>query len=136
MDVENFTREVKPHHKRSKLTQFEQQIRELKNQGYSDMQVRDWLERSGITVSRQNVQKYIARHLKSQGMEPSPAIIDDTPKELATRQVSTVGLQPGTSRNIEDTKESPAARLQRLAMEQRDEAAKNHFSHDKTGNNH
>lgn len=140
MDVEDFTRKVKPHHKRSKLQKFETEIRDLKRQGYSDMQVRNWLEENGIKVSRQNVQKYIARHLADlnqvEGAAPStmpahpgggPAGGHQAPAEIKPVEQAASGADPH---------ESPAERIRRQAEEQRSDAEKTRFKHDKTGNNH
>lgn len=137
MDVDDYAREVKPHHKRSKLLAFREQIRALKQKGFSDMQVRDWLAQNGVQVSRENVRKFIKRHLvdvdesKSKDEQQSPEKIGQTEK----RQ----DLESGDNtkaKQIANTKESPAERLRRLAQEQRDEADSKRFSHDKTGNNH
>jgi len=136
MDVEDFTREVKPHRKRSRLTQFEKEIHDLKKLGYSDMQIRDWLEENGIKVSRQNVQKYIARHLKDLETEQHTGHANSTPTAPSTDQAAQLAPEPSTPTDTRETKESPAARMQRLAREQRDEAAQKQFRHDKTGNNH
>lgn len=134
MDVDEYAREVKPHYKRSKLLAFKDQIRELKHKGFSDMQVRDWLAQNGIQVSRENVRKFIKRHL----VDLDESMAEDKQKSPATNEtMQNVGNEnlPET-RQLENTKESPAERLRRLAQEQRDEADKRRFSHDKTGNNH
>jgi hypothetical protein len=58
MDVSEFEKQVKPSKKSSQLAPFKFQIFELKNKGYADWQVRDWLEKNGITVSRQAIQQF------------------------------------------------------------------------------
>lgn len=134
MDVDEYAREVKPHYKRSKLLAFKDQIRELKHKGFSDMQVRDWLAQNGIQVSRENVRKFIKRHL----VDLDESMAEDKQHAPATNgTMQNVGNKnsPETQQS-ENTKESPAERLRRLAQEQRDEADKRRFSHDKTGNNH
>ncbi len=139
MDVEDFTREVKPHHRRSRLEKFKTEIRSLKRQGYSDMQVRDWLAKNGLSVSRESVRKYIARHLNEQNPAPLAENVQANESPAASEQ----GQSPQPAKDAADEsghnsgmKESPAARLRRLAKEQRDEAAQTQFKHDKTGNNH
>ncbi|WP_075790644.1 hypothetical protein [Massilia putida] len=137
MDVDEYAREVKPHHKRSKLLAFKDQIRALKHKGFSDMQVRDWLAQNGIQVSRENVRKFIKRHLVDLDEN---AVKDE--QELSapvtnTEMVQDVGNEKSTeAQQATNTKESPAERLRRLAQKQRDEAERQRFSHDKTGNNH
>lgn len=135
MDVEDFTREVKPHHRRSRLEKFKAEISALKSKGYSDMQVRDWLAQNGITVSRENVRKFIKRHLKNLDNAPAleqPSETPATPEAIQGAQLATETSAPADSGAVE----SQAARLQRLAREQRNEAAQTQFKHDKTGNNH
>lgn len=134
MDVDEYAREVKPHYKRSKLLAFKDQIRELKHKGFSDMQVRDWLAQNGIQVSRENVRKFIKRHL----VDLDESMAEDKQQSPATNEtMQNVGNENSPeTQQPENTKESPAERLRRLAQEQRDEADKRRFSHDKTGNNH
>lgn len=134
MDVDEYAREVKPHYKRSKLLAFKDQIRELKHKGFSDMQVRDWLAQNGIQVSRENVRKFIKRHL----VDLDENMAEDKQQSPATNEtMQNFGNENSPeTQQLENTKESPAERLRRLAQEQRDEADKRRFSHDKTGNNH
>jgi hypothetical protein len=137
MDVDDYAREVKPHHKRSKLLAFKEQIRALKQKGFSDMQVRDWLAQNGVQVSRENVRKFIKRHLidvdknKTEDEQQSPEEIGQLEK-----RTDLGSADKADAKQIANTKESPAERLRRLAQEQRDEADSKRFSHDKTGNNH
>lgn len=134
MDVDEYAREVKPHYKRSKLFAFKDQIRELKHKGFSDMQVRDWLAQNGVQVSRENVRKFIKRHL----VDLDESTAEDKQRSPVTDQaIQNVGNENSPeTQQPQSTKESPAERLRRLAQEQRDEADKKRFSHDKTGNNH
>jgi hypothetical protein len=137
MDVDDYAREVKPHHKRSKLLAFKEQIRALKQKGFSDMQVRDWLAQNGVQVSRENVRKFIKRHLvdvdesKTEDEQQSPEKIGQLEKRTDLGSADKADAE-----KIANIKESPAERLRRLAQEQRDEAESKRFSHDKTGNNH
>lgn len=136
MDVEDFTHGVQPHHRRSRLEKFKVEIWALKREGYSDMQVRDWLSRNGITVSRENVRKFIKRHLKSLDTAPSleqageAVTLLDTDKSTETTRGAVTGVNSGCS------SESNTQRIQRQAREQREKAAQYQFKHDKTGNNH
>lgn len=137
MDVDDYAREVKPHHKRSKLLAFKDQIRALKQKGFSDMQVRDWLAQNGVQVSRENVRKFIKRHLVDVEENTTKDEQQSSAKTGQREKAPDVGS--GNSTDVEqvaNTKESPAERLRRIAQEQRDEADSKRFSHDKTGNNH
>jgi hypothetical protein len=136
MDVEDFTREVKPHHKRSRLEKFKVEIRDLKARGYSDMQIRDWLAENGISVSRENVRKFIKRHLTGQDTAPHQVQPGDTPATPAPDQSAQLGMEKNATAETRRAEESTAARMQRLAREQRNEATNALFKHDKTGNNH
>lgn len=137
MDVDEYAREVKPHHKRSKLLAFKDQIRALKHKGFSDMQVRDWLAQNGIQVSRENVRKFIKRHLVDLDEKAVKDEQESSAPVTNTEMVQDVGNEKSTeAQQATNTKESPAERLRRLAQEQRDEAERKRFSHDKTGNNH
>lgn len=138
MDVNDFTHEVKPRNKRSKLLKFRDEISALKKEGYSDMQIRDWLAENGVQVSRQNVQKFIKRYLgnlreDAQAVSPittpSPADGGQTSAPLTTTREGKISGSSGAT-------ESRAEKLRKLAEEQRNEAEKSRFQHDKTGNNH
>lgn len=137
MDVDDYAREVKPHHKRSKLLAFKDQIRALKHKGFSDMQVRDWLAQNGVQVSRENVRKFIKRHLVD--VEENKTKDEQQSSAKTDQRETAPDIGSGDSTDVEqvaNTKESPAERLRRIAQEQRDEADSKRFSHDKTGNNH
>jgi hypothetical protein len=68
MDISEFEKLFKPSSKRSSLEPFRSQIFELKNKGYADRQIRDWLAANGLEVTRQTVQIFIK---KSKGA-PTP----------------------------------------------------------------
>lgn len=136
MDVEDFTREVKPHHKRSRLEKFKVEIHDLKTRGYSDMQIRDWLAENGISVSRENVRKFIKRHLTGQDTAPDQVQPGDTPAAPGADQAAQQATEENAPAETRQGEESTAARMQRLAREQRNEATNALFKHDKTGNNH
>lgn len=61
MDIEEFTKQAKPRAKRSKLEPFKKQIFTLKEMGYVDWQIKEWLETEGLVVSRQAVQQFIKK---------------------------------------------------------------------------
>lgn len=126
MDVEEFAREVSPHLRRSRLWKFKDQVWTLKRTGYSDMQIRDWLAANGVAVSRQNVQKFIKRHLGQLCVEPLNQV-------MAAPVHEEEGIQRNDGSTTASTHESRAEKMRRLAEEQRHEADKSRFKHDKIG---
>jgi hypothetical protein len=128
MDVEEFAREVKPRRKRSRLLPFKDQIQKLKTQGYTDMQIRDWLARNDIEISRESVRKFIKNHLTGMDAEPAPS------SEHDASSPGRANLSPAAGDTTAAT-ESQADKMRRQLREQQNEADKNRFKHDKTGNN-
>lgn len=59
MNIEEFEKQVQPRAKRSKLEPFKVQIFELKQKGYTNLQVSDWLASNGMHVSSEAVRKFI-----------------------------------------------------------------------------
>ncbi|MGJ7915539.1 hypothetical protein ACI48D_08720 [Massilia sp. LXY-6] len=134
MDTEAFARDTAPRQRRSRLQRFKNDIRELKQRGYTDLQIRDWLAKNDVIVSRENVRKFIKRHLSVSSNSQEGLI----PAGL----VQNLGVHASTHRGCTTTNsdsgktESQAEKLRRLAKEQRDQADQTQFKHDKTGNNH
>jgi hypothetical protein len=135
MDVEEFTRKVKPRKNGSQLLRFQNEIGDLKRQGYSDEQIREWLANNSITVSRENVRKFIKRHLPdlSRKFQVEPQVNLATPivNNQATEKILVEEIT-----GSEELRESQADRIRKLAEEQRNEAEKSRFKHDRNGNNH
>lgn len=136
MDVEDYTRQVKPRKNGSQLLPFKKEIGDLKRMGYSDELIREWLAQNGITVSRENVRKFIKRHLHELNTATPSAQENGTTSAPGVGQVPQLAEQTASGASSAGRKESPAKRIQRLAREQRNEAEQTHFKHDKTGNNH
>lgn len=59
MDISEFIKQVKPRAKRSQLDPFKSQIFELRELGYSNGQIRDWLATNGIEVTQESVRKFV-----------------------------------------------------------------------------
>ena len=59
MDIKEFIRQVKPRAKRSQLDPFKDQIFQLKELGYANGQIRDWLATNGIEVTQESVRKFV-----------------------------------------------------------------------------
>jgi hypothetical protein len=71
MDIDDYTRQVQPRAKRSRLEPYRQQIFDLKAKGYANWQVRDWLATVGVTCTQEAVRKFI----KSREGKPMPAAL-------------------------------------------------------------
>jgi hypothetical protein len=136
MDVEDFTHEFRPHHKRSRLLEFREQILTLKRRGYSDMQIRQWLAQNGCQVSRENVRRFIKRYLPELDGAASSARGPWPEAEESHEQVPHLAQQPSCDTHGSGSKETAAERILRQTREQRSEATQSLFKHDKTGNNH
>lgn len=65
MDVDEFAKKVKPKAKKSQMEPFRAQILDLKNRGYADDQVKEWLALNGLVVSRQAVQQFVKKEAKT-----------------------------------------------------------------------
>lgn len=59
MDIKEFIQQVKPRAKRSQLDPFKSQIFELRELGYANGQIRDWLATNGIEVTQESVRKFL-----------------------------------------------------------------------------
>lgn len=59
MDIKEFEKSVKPAGKKSQLEQFKTEIFELRDKGYANGQIRDFLKVNGLTVSTEAVRKFI-----------------------------------------------------------------------------
>lgn len=115
MDIEEFVKTVPPGKKTSRLNKYGQEIRELKAKGYTDEQIRDWLSRNGIQISREAVRRFVK---KTTGQQATPVAQETEPRQ---------------SENIEQN-ESQAEKLRKRLAEQQNDADKARFKHDKTGN--
>lgn len=134
MDTAAFTRDTTPRQRKSRLQRFKNEIRELKQRGYTDAQIRDWLAKNDVVVSRENVRKFIKRHLSVSSNLPAGSIPTNPIQNLD----ACASAQEGCTTTSDDNgkAESQAEKLRRHAKEQRDQADQNQFKHDKTGNNH
>lgn len=59
MDISEFQKNTVPGAKKSVLDPHLKEIRQLKNTGYSNKQIKDWLDLNGIKVSQEAVRKFI-----------------------------------------------------------------------------
>jgi hypothetical protein len=70
MDIKQFVKQVKPRAKRSQLDPFKAQIFELRELGYANGQIRDWLATNGIEVTQESVRKFVVTR---EGASAQPA---------------------------------------------------------------
>lgn len=122
MDIEEFIKQVQPRKKRSRLLPFAGQIKLLKEQGYTDLQVRDWLAANGVEVSREAVRKFIKKapdtSTPAAATPPGPAGEQDPARKDSP-------AEPGTP--------SQADKMRQKLKEQQKDADSKLFKHDKTG---
>lgn len=59
MDIQEFEKLTKPKGKRSRLEPFLLPIFELKQKGYANSQISQWLAANGLKVSQESVRKFI-----------------------------------------------------------------------------
>lgn len=112
MDIKEFLSNVQPGKKVSRLKQYEQEIGELKSKGYTDDQIRQWLAKNDVVVSREAVRRFAKKISQS----PAPAISENKPVEVT-----------------EKPNESNAEKMQRRLAEQKAQASSAVFKHDKSG---
>lgn len=129
MDIKEFVKGVQPRKKRSRLIPFKEQIMSLKTQGYTDLQIRDWLALNKIDVSREMVRKFVAQQATEMTapimkVEPNekPAVAEDNANE---------NKEPEKRANAQMTQ---ADKIRAKLEEQKRDAESKHFKHDKTGN--
>lgn len=71
MELSEFEKQVKPAAKRSQLEPFKEQIFELREKGYANGQIREFLSKNGLTVSTEAVRKFINSRSKQIGATTS-----------------------------------------------------------------
>lgn len=109
MDIKEFLSNVQPGKKVSRLKRYEQEINELKSKGYTDDQIRQWLAKNNVVVSREAVRRFAKKISQTTSTETKPAKIIDKPHE------------------------SNAERIQKCLADQKAQASNTTFKHDKSG---
>jgi hypothetical protein len=122
MDIEQFVKKHKPRMRTSKLDKYVQEIKTLKDQKFTDEQIREWLATNEIQVSREAVRQFVKKVSKDgpvtvESLVPNRS--DSEPNEVPRTLISN---------------ESQADKLRRKLAEQQSEADKTRFKHDKSGN--
>lgn len=116
MDINEFVKQVKPRAKRSQLDPFKAQIFELRELGYANWQIRDWLATNGIEVTQESVRKFVVTRASadaqlankataanqigaSTGLAVTSALTDDDSNTVEAR-VAAAGLSPKQRREM------------------------------------
>lgn len=119
MDIEEFVSKVQPGKKINRLKQYESEIKQLKSNGYTDQQVREWLATIGIEISREAVRRFAKKIRDSQ-----PPLDRNTQVKAKTEHET----PDNETENI-----SQAEKLKQRLREQKSEAEGSRFKHDKNG---
>jgi orotate phosphoribosyltransferase-like protein len=127
MDIKEFVQRVQPRKKRSRLIPFADQIRELKAQGYTDLQIRDWLAENSLEVSRETVRKFIKK-----GTETTTKQASDMTTE--THDAHKENTSSNTDTAVEKVGLSQADKIRKKLEDQKRDADSRRFKHNKTGN--
>lgn len=114
--------------KRSRLIPFADQIWTLKTQGYTDLQIRDWLAENGVEVSRETVRKFIKKAAKTGNAKQAS---NATTKSDIT---SNENMESETSVPVEKSGSTQAEKIRQMVQDQKRDADSKRFKHDKTGN--
>lgn len=129
MDIEEFAKKVQPRKKRSRLIPFTEQIMTLKSQGYTDLQIRDWLALNEVEVSREMVRKFVAKQALAKQPDLQATYVPANPnaESNTTDPAPAIDLaaKPGMSQ---------ADKMRIKLEEQKRDAESKRFKHDKTGN--
>lgn len=124
MDINEFIKQVKPRAKRSQLDPYKAQIFELRELGYANGQIRDWLATNGIEVTQESVRKFVVtrEHAEAQFVHQGRA------GARRGDQGSSQGLvaAPSMTRGAADTDE-PGAAAAGLSPKQRREQRADEF---------
>lgn len=123
MELDDYIKQIQPRQKKSRLIPFVKQILALKTAGYTDMQIRDWLDTNGLQVSREMVRQFIAKN-GSIGK----------PTESQTNLPAITNIEQNVSEDKnEHRNETNAEKIRRIVAQQKEDALKKQFKHDKTG---
>ena len=125
MDINEFIKQFKPRAKRSQLDPFKSQIFELRDLGYSNGQIRDWLATNGIEVTQESVRKFVVTR-ESANAQP------DSQEKAALLRKSAQGTRQGLAVAApngggDGNADEPAAAPAKLSQKQRREKRADEF---------
>ncbi len=125
MDINEFIQQVKPRAKRSQLDPFKSQIFELRELGYANGQIRDWLATNGIEVTQESVRKFVVTRESASAQSANKekaAVVRQSDQGTHQGPVASPPLRGGDS----DTDE-PGAAAAGLSPKQRREKRADEF---------
>lgn len=84
MDIDEFEKSREPKAKRSRMEPFITQIFELRDRGYANLQISEWLEVNGLKVTQEGVRKFIKsregkKAISRSASKPSSATVQPAP---------------------------------------------------------
>ena len=95
MDINEFIKQVKPSAKRSQLDPFKAQIFELRELGYANGQIRDWLATNGIEVTQESVRKFVNSRESAGALPAKTAVVKQRDQRTSQGLVVTSPLTGG-----------------------------------------
>lgn len=125
MDINEFVKQMKPRARRSQLDPFKAQIFELRELGYANWQIRDWLATNGIEVTQESVRKFVVTRESSiagSSRQESPDVIKRGDQIADTALTVTPALEGSSS-----TPAEPVAGAVGLSPKQRREKRADEF---------
>jgi len=121
MDINDFVKQVKPRAKRSQLDPFKAQIFELRELGYANWQIRDWLATNGIEVTQESVRKFVVTRESADAQLASKSTTA-TQSSASSGLMVTSSMSGGDSNTVE-----PGADTAGLSPKQRREKRADEF---------
>ncbi|WP_426148741.1 hypothetical protein [Polaromonas sp. DSR2-3-2] len=121
MDISEFIKQVKPRAKRSQLDPFKSQIFELRDLGYANGQIRDWLASNGIEVTQESVRKFVVTR-ESANAQPGSQEKAAVLRKSAQKTSQVLAVTPphgGGDSNAEEPVAAPAKLSQKQRREKR-----------------
>lgn len=104
MDIEEFEKKVQPRAKRSRLEPFKAQIFALKDKGYANKQICEWLTTNNLKVSEEAVRKFIksreADRVASTGQQAAARLTTALPEATPKEGSVPAAVAPGEARKI------------------------------------
>ena len=125
MDINEFIKQVKPRAKRSQLDPFRAQIFELRELGYANGQIRDWLATNGVEVTQESVRKFVVTRESANGPpanKEKTAVVKQSAERTSQGLVAALPLRGGDS-----DADEPGAAAAGLSPKQRREKRADEF---------
>jgi len=102
MDVVNYMKTTRPKAKRSKLVKYLDEILVLNANGYSNLQVQDWLGQNGVQVSQETVRQFINKQKTAKGTETAKPSGHQANSTVADERKTTTATPGGEGHHSEE----------------------------------